>query len=328
MVTASPTGNIITFNVVGLGEAKMTVIAEDPEGATAFLVFNVTVLEPNNGPVAVGEIPAQTLRVGDPDVTLDLAPYFADADGDALTFSARSADGSILSVDVAGSAATMTAVAAGETTVTITATDPDGESAMQTAAVTVLPGNNPPEAVGSIGHQVLVEGGGPLTMDLAEYFSDPDGDPLTYAAESSNADAVRAAVVEGTSALVLSPLAPAEEVTVTVTAMDGDGASAEQSFMVTVAAASGPAAPTPTTPPAPVETPTPTEPPAPTSTPVSPAGPEATSRPEATATPAQDEGGGFPWGWILALLVLAGGIGAAVFFIRQRGNSGPPNPPF
>ena len=328
VVTVSPSGSAITFNVVGLGEAKMTVIAEDPEEARAFVEFTVTVLTPNDAPVTAAAIPAQTLRVGDPDVALNLAPYFTDADGDPLTFTARSTDGSILTVDIAGSVVTMTAVAAGETTITVTATDPRGESAMQVVAVTALPANNSPEAVGSIGHQVLVEGGSSLNIDVAEYFSDPDGDALAYTAESSNAVAVRVSVVEGTSALALSPLAPAEEVTVTVTAMDGDGASAEQTFMVTVAAASGTAVPTPTPPPAPVSTPTPTEPPAPTSTPVSPAGPEATSPPEATATPAPDEGGGFPWGWILALLVLAGGIGAAVFFIRQRGNSGPPDPPF
>ena len=327
VVTASPSGKTITFNVVGLGVARMTVIAEDPAGATAFVVFTVTVLEPNEAPAAVGAIPAQTLRVGDPSVDLDLAPYFIDPDGDELTFAAQSADESVAIVEIAGSIATMTGIAAGKTTLTVTATDPMGESELQAVAVMVLPANSPPEAVGSIGHQVLVEGGSPLTMDLAEYFSDPDGDPLAYAAESSNAVAVRVSVVEGTSALVLSPLAPAEAVTVTVTAMDGDGASAEQTFMVTVAAASGPAVPTPTTAPAPVDTPTPTEPPAPTSTPVSPASPEATSPPEATATPAPDEGGGFPWGWILALLVLAGGIGAAVFFIRQRGNSGPPEMP-
>ena len=327
VVTASSSGGAITFNVISLGEVRMTVLAEDPEGVTAFVTFTVTVLPPNIAPEAVGEIPAQTLRLGDPAVALNLAPFFTDADGDPLTFTTGTADGSILTVDIAGSVVTMTAVAAGETTMTVTATDPRGESAMQKVAVTALPANRPPEAVGSIGRQVLVEGGNPMNIDVAEYFNDPDGDALTYTAESSSTRAVWAEIADGSSTLALTPLAHAEGVTVTVTAMDGDGESVMQAFIVTVAAASGPAIPTPTTMPGTVATPTPTQMPAPTSSPESPASPEPTSGPEATATPPPDEGGGFPVGLFLVLLLVVAGIGAAVFIIRRRGSTGPPAQP-
>ena len=327
VVTASSSGGAITFNVISLGEVRMTVLAEDPEGVTAFVTFTVTVLPPNIAPEAVGEIPAQTLRLGDPAMALNLAPFFTDADGDPLTFTAGTADGSILTVDIAGSVVTMTAVAAGETTMTVTATDPRGESAMQKVAVTVLPANRPPEAVGSIGRQVLVEGGNPMNIDVAEYFNDPDGDALTYTAESSSTRAVWAEIADGSSTLALTPLAHAEGVTVTVTAMDGDGESVMQAFIVTVAAASGPAIPTPTTMPGTVATPTPTQMPAPTSSPESPASPEPTSGPEATAPPPPDEGGGFPVGLFLVLLLVVAGIGAAVFIIQRRGSTGPPAQP-
>ena len=327
VVTASSSGGAITFNVISLGEVRMTVLAEDPEGVTAFVTFTVTVLPPNIAPEAVGEIPAQTLRLGDPALALNLAPYFTDADGDPLIFTAVTADGSILTVDIAGSVVTMTAVAAGETTMTVTSTDPRGESAMQKVAVTVLPANRPPEAVGSIGRQVLVEGGNPMNIDVAEYFNDPDGDALTYTAESSSTRAVWAEIADGSSTLALTPLAHAEGVTVTVTAMDGDGESVMQAFIVTVAAASGPAIPTPTTMPGTVATPTPTQMPAPTSSPESPASPEPTSGPEATATPPPDEGGGFPVGLFLVLLLVVAGIGVAVFIIQRRGSTGPPAQP-
>ena len=327
VVTASSSGGAITFNVISLGEVRMTVLAEDPEGVTAFVTFTVTVLPPNIAPEAVGEIPAQTLRLGDPAMALNLAPFFTDADGDPLTFTTVTADGSILTVDIAGSVVTMTAVAAGETTMTVTSTDPRGESAMQKVAVTVLPANRPPEAVGSIGRQVLVEGGNPMNIDVAEYFNDPDGDALTYTAESSSTRAVWAEIADGSSTLALTPLAHAEGVTVTVTAMDGDGESVMQAFIVTVAAASGPAIPTPTTMPGTVATPTPTQMPAPTSSPESPASPEPTSGPEATATPPPDEGGGFPVGLFLVLLLVVAGIGAAVFIIQRRGSTGPPAQP-
>ena len=326
VVTASSSGNAITFNVIGLGEVRMTVLAEDPEGATAFVTFTVTVLPPNNAPEAVGEIPAQTLRVGEPALALNLAPYFTDADGDLLTFTAGTADGSILTVDIAGSVVTMTGVAAGETTMTVTATDPSGESAMQEVAVTAMPANRPPEAVGSIGRQLLVEGGSPVNIDVAEYFTDPDGDELTYTAASSNNGAVRAEIADESSTLALTPLVPVEGVTVTVVAMDGDGEWAAQIFMVTVAAASRPSIPTPTVLPGPVATPTPTQMPAPISSPESPASPEPTSGPEATATPPPDEGGGFPVGLFFVLLLVVAGAGAAVFIIRRRSMSPPAEP--
>ena len=326
VVTASSSGNAITFNVIGLGEVRMTVLAEDPEGATAFVTFTVTVLPPNNAPEAVGEIPAQTLRVGEPALALNLAPYFTDADGDLLTFTAGTADGSILTVDIAGSVVTMTGVAAGETTMTVTATDTSGESAMQEVAVTALPANRPPEAVGSIGRQLLVEGGSPVNIDVAEYFTDPDGDELTYTAASSNNGAVRAEIADESSTLALTPLVPVEGVTVTVVAMDGDGEWAAQIFMVTVAAASRPSISTPTVLPGPEATPTPTQMPAPTSSPESPASPEPTSGPEATATPPPDEGGGFPVGLFFVLLLVVAGAGAAVFIIRRRSMSPPAEP--
>ena len=326
VVTASSSGNAITFNVIDLGEVRMTVLAEDPEGATAFVTFTVTVLPPNNAPEAVGEIPAQTLRVGEPALALNLAPYFTDADGDLLTFTAGTADGSILTVDIAGSVVTMTGVAAGETTMTVTATDTSGESAMQEVAVTALPANRPPEAVGSIGRQLLVEGGSPVNIDVAEYFTDPDGDELTYTAASSNNGAVRAEIADESSTLALTPLVPVEGVTVTVVAMDGDGEWAAQIFMVTVAAASRPSIPTPTVLPGPEATPTPTQMPAPTSSPESPASPEPTSGPEATATPPPDEGGGFPVGLFFVLLLVVAGAGAAVFIIRRRSMSPPAEP--
>ena len=326
VVTASSSGNAITFNVIGLGEVRMTVLAEDPEGATAFVTFTVTVLPPNNAPEAVGEIPAQTLRVGEPALALNLAPYFTDADGDLLTFTAGTADGSILTVDIAGSVVTMTGVAAGETTMTVTATDTSGESAMQEVAVTALPANRPPEAVGSIGRQLLVEEGSPVNIDVAEYFTDPDGDELTYTAASSNNGAVRAEIADESSTLALTPLVPVEGVTVTVVAMDGDGEWAAQIFMVTVAAASRPSISTPTVLPGPEATPTPTQMPAPTSSPESPASPEPTSGPEATATPPPDEGGGFPVGLFFVLLLVVAGAGAAVFIIRRRSMSPPAEP--
>ncbi len=316
VVTATSRGAFIVFNVVGVGEAQMTVIAEDSYEETAFITFSVTVLPANEAPEAVGDIPAQSLRLGGPDLALDLTPYFTDPNDDPLTFTAESTDESVVTATAAESAVTMSAVAVGETTLTVTATDPHGESAAQEVAVTVRPANRPPEAVGSIDDQVLLEGGDPLSLDVAEYFTDPDGDALTFAATSSNPTSVQAVIIAGSSSLVLRPLAPAEGVDVTVTATDPDGESAKQTFTTTVVAEMAPVSPTPTAAPAPVVTPTRTPEPPASPTPA----PTATPAPTRTEVPVE-EGGGPPLGIILLLLLV---VVAAAVLIVQRQRRTPP----
>ena len=397
VVTATSVGRNVVFSVTGLGEVRMTIIAQDEAGDTAFGSFTVTVLDPNDAPEAVGTIPPQTIRLEDPGLALSLGAYFTDANNDPLTYRAVSADETIVTVEVTEAIVTLTAVAEGGDTVTVTATDPGGKSATQEILVTVLPanrppeavgqipdqtlqyddeplgldvtmyftdpdgdelnyvgegtdesvaevrvrshgvvrvdplshgeievtvtardplgasvsqsfmvtvqGNLPPEAVGVIDDQVLLEGGRALTINVEKYFSDPNGDELAYMGTSSNPDAVQAVVIDGSTELVLRPFAPAEGVTVTVTAMDPEGESAAQLVTVSVAAA----APPPTATPMPTATPEPTAIPEPTATPA----------PTATFVPT-DGGGGFPVGLIIVLLLVLAGVAAAVFIIQRR----------
>ena len=397
VLTATSVGRNVIFSVNGLGEIRMTIIAQDGAGATAFGTFTVTVLDPNDAPAAVGTIPPQTLRLEDPGLTLSLGSYFTDVDGDRLTYRAVSADKGVVTVELTEAMVTLTAAGLGGTTVTVTATDPGGKSATQEILVTVLPanrppeaegqipdqtlqyndeplgldgtmyftdpdgdelsyvgegtdasvaevrvhstglvridpishgeievtvtardplgasvsqsfmvavqGNLPPEAVGVIDDQVLLEGGRALTINVEKYFSDPNGDELAYMGMSSNPDAVQAVVIDGSTELVLRPFAPAEGVTVTVTAMDPEGETAAQLVTVSVAAS----APPPTATPMPTATPEPTAIPEPTATPA----------PTATFVPT-DGGGGFPVGLIIVLLLVLAGVAAAVFIIQRR----------
>ena len=71
----------------------------------------------------------------------------------------------------------------------------------------------------------------PRTFDVGVYFSDPDGDALTYAATSSNPLIVVARVAG--SEVTLTGLGDGA-VTVTLTATDSGGLSASQTFTTTV----------------------------------------------------------------------------------------------
>ncbi len=187
-------------------------------------------VEPTNqAPVATGAIPAQQLTAGET-VTVDVASYFSDPDGDPLTYGASGSNASVVSVSVSGSTMTIVGVSAGSATVTVTASDPGGLSATQNASVTVELSNQAPEPVGSIPGQTLAVDQ-TNTVDVAPYFSDPDGDALTYVASGSNASVISASVSGSTLTIVG---VAAGSATVTVTASDPGGLSTQQSVSVTV----------------------------------------------------------------------------------------------
>ena len=101
---------------------------------------------------------------------------------------------------------------------------------------TVIPGtdnNRPPKAEGTIPAQTLTENGTVWRANLAGYFSDPDGDPLTYRAGSSDAEVV-AARISG-STVTIQP-GTAGTALVTVTATDGRRGLAYLSIEISVEA--------------------------------------------------------------------------------------------
>ena len=68
---------------------------------------------------------------------VNMAPYFTDPDGDALTYSAVSSNAAVVTTSVSRSTVMLTPVSAGAATTTVTARDLDGLTATQSVAVTV-----------------------------------------------------------------------------------------------------------------------------------------------------------------------------------------------
>ena len=89
--------------------------------------------------------------------------------------------------------------------------------------------NRPPVARGMIPDQE-VDGGESVTVDVSSYFSDPDGDPLTYQALTSNS-AVATAFIPGHVVTING--VSAGNATITITASDGS-LTAGQPIRVTV----------------------------------------------------------------------------------------------
>ena len=119
------------------GQDSFIYTAGDGNGLSAKATVFVTVLPAREAPTPVGLIPDQALEEGAGPANLDLTPYFADVDGDRLTFEALSSDLEVATVAVTGATLTVTPVVTGAAMVTVTASDPAGLTAQQVFGVTV-----------------------------------------------------------------------------------------------------------------------------------------------------------------------------------------------
>ena len=91
-------------------------------------------------------------------------------------------------------------------------------------------GNRAPVATGQIPNQNLLPGG-TVELDLSEYFSDPEGDELTYGASAAPPGIVETSVAGSTLTMRGATRGAAE---VDVSATDPDGLTATQSFSAVV----------------------------------------------------------------------------------------------
>ena len=229
IATVTLSGSTLTVTPVSVGTVTMTVTATDPQNQSATQTYTVNIYQPNRAPTTVGTIPDQKLKLGGSAATISMSQYFNDEDGDTLTYVATAASLSIV-LPHAGAPGEMNlnAVAVGSTSVTFTATDPDGLTATQTFNVKVY---NGPETVGTISDATLDSGGNTHTVDLSTYFDAIDTSTLTYTVISSNTSFATVSL-SGTTLTVTS--VAAGTVTITATATDLDGLTATQTFTVTV----------------------------------------------------------------------------------------------
>ena len=211
-------------------------------------------IQPPMAPVAQGSIPDQRLYEGAAE-TLDVEPYFTDPDSESLTYSVASGDASVATAAVSGSVVTIRGRVAGRAEVRVTATDPEGLTADQVFTVRVEavppppppvaappppPAAAPPVAQGSISGRTLVIGA-TETFDVAPYFTDPNGDSLTYSVAivpggfGENASAATVTVSGSTVTITAgSTMSAVGTVTWRVTATDPGGLSASQDFNIVV----------------------------------------------------------------------------------------------
>src|SRR5690606_14766295 len=238
IVAASADPNIVAVNVAppnvlqltaqAPGNTSITVDVVDGRGGMARMTFGVTVIAPNQNPT-IAPIENRQMTAGE---TAEIGVSTSDPDGDALSIVARSSDENVVvaGINEAGTLV-LRAVNPGQATVTVTADDGRGGTAQMQFAVTVVAANQNPTIAPIEGRQMTAGEAAAIGVSA----SDPDGDPLSIVARSSDENVVVAGINEA-GVLVLRAVNPGQA-TVTVAADDGRGGAAQTQFAVTVAAA-------------------------------------------------------------------------------------------
>jgi len=241
--------NAVTGEVryVGDGEDAETgperyefeVVATDGEELETHAAATVAVLDVNEAPAFADSAHAFDLaeNVAGPLVLGNVEATDVDR-GDMLAYSLAEGDAVRFEVDAATGAVRY--VGTGEDyeqgpptfALVLRATDSGGLTAEAGAVVTLLDVNEGPEAVGAMSPKTLEAHGAAAEEDLGQYFRDPDGDALTYAAESSSPEVAQVAV-SGSGRLSIAPQAIGQAL-VTVRATDPGGLWATQQVQVTV----------------------------------------------------------------------------------------------
>ena len=233
VATANISNSTLKLTPVAEGTTTVMIMVQDAEGLTITRNVTVTVNSaPNLAPVVVEAIAPLTLTAGTSATTIDMAAHFSDPNGDPLTYTAVSADTRVATVSVSNSTLTLTPLAEGTTTVLIMVRDTGGLTITRNFRVTVNPApNTAPVAVRPVGPITLTVGEAVTTVNLSTHFSDPEGDPLSYTAVSTNTRVAMASVSNST--LTLTPIAEGTT-TVMIMVKDTGGLTITRNVTVTV----------------------------------------------------------------------------------------------
>ncbi len=191
-------------------------------------------LNRNLSPRVVGELPDRAIRLTDTGYSVDAASAIRDPEGDDLSWAASSSDEDVATVTLDGTVVTVAPVAAGSSTITVTATQAVPEAVATLAFDVTVGDNRSPDPVGTIATRSLPGAPASSSFDVAAAFMDVDGDVLTYDASSSDASVATVSISASTATLTAVAAGTA---TITVGASDagGSGTRATQTFEVTVA---------------------------------------------------------------------------------------------
>jgi len=187
--------------------------------------------QPNEPPIVLNSVPDTPLTIGGSNFTIDLNSVFIDPNGDSLSYSAISSNDSVARPFISDDILLVSPISAGNAIITVKADDGNGGSVSVTFGVTVT-ANTPPSVANPIPDIQLTIAAPEFRRNLKSVFNDPDGDELTYSANSSD-DSVAIASISADSILVVLAITGGNA-TIRIIADDGRGGTDSTTFNVTV----------------------------------------------------------------------------------------------
>ncbi|HEV3223572.1 MAG TPA: S8 family serine peptidase [Puia sp.] len=189
----------------------------------------VLVLNTNRAPVVIKHMADSIISLNGPALNIPLDKVFMDPDGDALKYRFAGESNPMVKVfiDSAG-VVSIIPMDTGHIKLPFMATDIYGASGYDTLHLRIR--NNTVPVATDI-PDVVIDKGGSHILDLSQYFSDADGDPLTYSAVLDSAGSA-ILEIEG-SKLVINGIKPGISLA-TITADDGVGGVVTKSFILIV----------------------------------------------------------------------------------------------
>ena len=223
-------------------DGKYAVVVTASDGLGGSTTQSFTIDSKNQAPTLGAKTTNQTNSDGDTITPLDASKAFSDANGDPLTYAATGLPAG-LTISSAGTISGTVAKNAqpGTYSVTVTATDDKG-AATETFTWTI--NDVPPARTGTLANQSYNDGQSGIAIATSQGFTDANGNPLTYSATGLPAGLTINATtgqITGTIDHDASKNAPTTTgsgatldgtYAVVVTASDGQGGSATQSFMI------------------------------------------------------------------------------------------------
>jgi Ca2+-binding RTX toxin-like protein len=210
-----------------VGSVSITVTATDGQ-YSAFTEVTIGVANTNDAPTVMSPM-GEVSVTEDSDVAIDVSNVFGDVDlGDMLSVSADAP--AWLTYTNGELWGTPGNDEVGTYSVTLTATDLDGDTAQHTFSVTVENVNDAPSVVNAVGDRSVNEDSA-IAIDVSNVFGDIDlGDSLSVSVSSPSWLSYSNGVLSGTPGN-----AEVGTHTVTLTATDAAGESVQEAFSITVA---------------------------------------------------------------------------------------------
>ncbi|SMD31779.1 Por secretion system C-terminal sorting domain-containing protein [Reichenbachiella faecimaris] len=231
VVTLSLSETDLTITEMGVGQATITLKANDGNEGEATDTFVVEVLEVNRIPSVMNPLSDLELDERFASTVVDISEVFSDEDGDSFTYEFSSSNTSVVTLSLSGTDLTITEVGVGQATITLTANDGNEGEATDTFVVEVLDVNRVPSVMNPLSDMVLAHSFVTSTVDISLVFDDADDDDLDITPSSSDESVVTVAIEN--NQLVITEVSAGDAV-VTLTASDNNGGQVADDFLVTV----------------------------------------------------------------------------------------------